>query len=142
MTSKEALERISNIELYHREFDEDEDFDGDWKYLEYTEYDGLVREVYKQEIDTIKKDLAHLEALANVNKKLRIDISNLNSSYLDISKENEKLKKALFITYMKTIDLELLKDCFELKDYNDRVNFFKELTEQEYELLKEVLEND
>lgn len=33
-----------------------------------------------------------LEALANVNKKLRIDISNLNSSYLDISKENEKLK--------------------------------------------------
>lgn len=90
----------------------------------------------------IKQDLERLEASANVNKKLRIDISNLNSSYLDISKENEKLKKALFITYMKTVDLELLKDCFELKDYNDRVNFFKELTQQEYELLKEVLEND
>lgn len=86
MTSKEALETISNIELYHREFDEDEDFDGDWKYLEYTEYDGLVREVYKQEIDTIKKDLERLEALEKENEKLKKAIE-IFKSYLSVSSE-------------------------------------------------------
>lgn len=68
------------------------------------------------------------------------DETNLIQDHLTLLDENEKLKKALFITYMKTVDLELLKDCFELKDYNDRVNFLKELTQQEFELLKEVLD--
>ena len=91
MTSKEALETIANIELYHREFDEDEDFDGDWEYLEYTEYDGLVREVYKQEIDTIKQDLERLEVLEKAYKKVVESI--VHYEYTKQQLENEKLKK-------------------------------------------------
>ena len=87
----------------------------------------------------IKHDLERLEQLEKENQELKEKLSAIefwNERYME---HNEKLKIAIFIVYMKNVDLELLKDCCNLKDYNNRVNFLRELTQQEYELLKEVL---
>lgn len=137
MTSKEALETISNIELYHREFDEDEDFDGDWEYLEYTEYDGLVREVYKQEIDTIKQDLERLGVLEKAYKKVVESI--VHYEYTKQQLENEKLKKEKeqikqwIINKIKYLD----KGVFLMS--GERVKGAIEILN---ELLKEVINNE
>lgn len=103
-----------------------------------------VKELTYQDIVKLRKQMQEnnrnfYEQPIVITYQQAIQIEN---ECLALEQENEKLKKALFITYMKTVDLELLKDCFELKDYNNRVNFFKELTQQEYELLKEVINNE
>ncbi len=144
MTSKEALEKIKNIELYHREFDEDEDFDGDWKCLEYTEYDGIIAEVYHEEINAIEQDLKRLEELEQENKELKEFQVLTKQGLWNLKQENEKFKKA--------IEIEYNKFNFKFNDENLVIYLFiKELpihiytwcfdNKQEYDLLKEVLGN-
>lgn len=53
----------------------------------------------------------------------------------------EKLEKAINILKNKTVVIVALKLSKNLNDYN-RMTTFKNLTQEEYELLKEVLEND
>jgi hypothetical protein len=93
----------------------------------------------------IKKELEHL-------KKIEENYYSLNMSYEDIEfenvrleKENKKLKQAI----------DILKDKMNLAVYHNKVyntysldllkfkeDFEDELSQEEYELLKEVLENE
>ena len=92
------------------------------------------------ELENLK---AKLETLENENQILEMSVKDTFDTSQEIiyelQQENEKLKIAIFVVYMKNVDLELLKDCCNLKTYNNRVNFLRELTQQEYDLLKEVL---
>jgi hypothetical protein len=114
----------------------------------YEEWRRYFFEVDKEMYEYFTQDLERLEALKKENKKIRIDISNLNGSYLDISKENEKLKKVIEIMIREKIKpsafLGILKDY----QYHNKVDMPYEkvsiyldcdLTQQEYELIKEVL---
>lgn len=81
-----------------------------------------IEEIYSKQLTTIKKDLERLEKL---------------------EEENEKLKQALDIIKIKKIDVFELKFSYSVIEYNimARNSDFDELTQEEYELLKEVLEN-
>lgn len=59
--AKKALQRLAEIELYHEEIDEDEDFDGEWTVERYTVYDGTIRELYAEDIETLEAALDMLE---------------------------------------------------------------------------------
>lgn len=59
--AKKALERLSEIELYHEDIYEDEDLDGDWTVERFTVYDGTIRDVYAEEIETLKMAMDLLE---------------------------------------------------------------------------------
>ena len=161
MTSKliEALKTIANIELYHKEIYEDEDFEGNWTYDETCEYDGLVCEVYKQEIDTIKQCLERLKVVeSNSNKVIKDSVALMNRNIelqqlLEIERQAYKNLKELYDIDTKSLlqQNEKLKKAIEiLKKYlylimDDSgfiINADGYLTQQEYELLKEVLEND
>ena len=58
----------------------------------------------------------------------------------DLKKENKKLKKAIEIIKNKDVDINLLISSNCLEDYNYQYSI--PLTQQEYEILKEALENE
>lgn len=89
----------------------------------------------------IKQDLDRLEKLEKENKELRKSIKSWNENGGNLLKENTKLKKAIEILKNKTVVIVALKLSKDLNDYN-RMTSFENLTQEEYELLKEVLGND
>ena len=100
-----------------------------------------------EELNIIKQDLERLEDLKKENQEWKEEYERLDrdhhSIYLDccdLETENQKLKKAIFVVYMKAVDLELFEHCCDLKDYNSKVSMLRELTQQEYDLLKEALQ--
>ena len=136
MTSKEALECII------------------WRLTSHEE-DLELRETDKKEIEIIKQDLERLEALEKENKELWENIEKYNHKFAeverkkaDLMQQNEKLKKAIEIIIREKIKpsafLGILKDY---KYHNkvdipyEKVSIYLdcELSQQEYELLKEVL---
>lgn len=54
-------------------------------------------------------------------------------------KDKEKKDKALEIFKEKLVDIDLFFYCANRSMYNNRVNIGKQLTYEEYDLLKEVL---
>ena len=125
MTSKEALEIIIFRLTSHKE-------------------DLELRETDKKVIEIIKQDLERLEALKKENVELRQEVSALEDYSYDVDcekefliKENEKLKKVIEILkehlYVKELDIDYILEFNSL--------YSNHLTKQEFELLKEVLEN-
>ena len=125
MTSKEALEIIIFRLTSHEE-------------------DLELRETDKKVIEIIKQDLERLEALKKENVELRQEVSALEDYSYDVDcekefliKENEKLKKVIEILkehlYVKELDIDYILEFNSL--------YSNHLTKQEFELLKEVLEN-
>lgn len=102
--------------------------------------------------NVIKQDLERLKALEKENKEYFEIITKqaylLNNKHIDrpfieiLQQENEKLKKAIEIIKNK-LELE-----FNLDEYWKGVHYHLwsengcEITKQEYELLKEVLDNE
>ena len=90
-------------------------------------------EAYAEPLNAIEKDLDRLETfdyIAEQNVELR--------------EENIKLKKAIEILEDKTIHFMFLKRTLDVETYNkhsDTYNYDK-LTEEQYNLLKEVLGNE
>ena len=122
MTSKESLEYIEHL-LRQRSFDY-----------------SLPKET-EECIKIILKALERLEELEEENQELS-QIMQLNNEYIagfervktDLINGNKKLKKAI----------EILKKKFVFELENNKLNFlfnysYFELTNQEYDLLKEVL---
>lgn len=124
LNSKEALKKLksmptcSECELYGSCFDK-----------------PLCNELY----NTIKQDLDKLESLERFKKRLLEDTNKLYN-------ENQKLKKVIEILKEKIIDKCKILNSKNVEEYNNYVlcgfDFFDILTPEEYELLKEVLEND
>lgn len=115
----------------------------DYVPLEYREeIKQLLIKAYKdgnQEFEKIHEKLKRLEHLEKENENLKLE--NF-IKHLVLNREIDKLKKAI----------EILKDKYDFDIYYNEnfttptvtvnCDYFKELTQQEYELLKEVLGND
>ena len=79
------------------------------------------------------------------NKELRKSIKSWNENGGNLLKENIKLKEVIKIIITKGVNKLFLKNTKTSDDYNKiikQLEYFDELTQEEYELLKEVLEND
>lgn len=106
--------------------------------------------------DQIKQDLEHLVQLEKENKEVKIindwlkeDISQLkeqlehnNKTILTQHNLIVKYKKAIKILTEKRVNIDYLLNSSECPTYNFYADDFSDLTQQEYELLKEVLDND
>ena len=78
------------------------------------------------------------EALENVRRDINIHNNAADDfKYLGII---EKALKALDIIIKKNIDTTFLKGCLTLSEYNSSVASLNDLSQDEYDLLKEVLE--
>ena len=129
MTSKESLEIIELILNNHSNMLE-------------------VNDKRNECLNVIKKDLERLEEINKVwhenevMESVDINAKHLQELYEYIiyaNKQNEKLKKAIEIMRNKKVDVRLLL-LHNLKDYNFLIGNSYQLTKQEYELLKEVLD--
>lgn len=96
--------------------------------------------------EIIKKDLDRLEKLEKDIKELRKAIKTWNENGGKLLKENIELKKAIEILVNKRVNILILKYCIEKGEGIDTYNLYytteEQLTKEEYELLKEVLENE
>ena len=155
MTSKEALENLYNMACV--EAGQKQQF---ITYAREIEHNENVKKHY----DIIKQDLERLEMLEKENKQhiknVRMQIGQktlLSVENARLQQENEKLKKAIEILKEKPEVLEFGLENFEWDEYTQYYCYFYEwteffddemeyksneftLTQQEYELLKEVLE--
>lgn len=119
MNSIEALENISIT------FDE-----GGYEPTTLGAKSGHFKEVFRVEFNIIEQDLKRLrqKQLEEKNKEL-----------------NEKLKQAVDILKDKRIQTRFLEESKNVDEYNKWVSNLmniRELTQEEYELLKEVLGNE
>lgn len=110
MTSKEALEKIKNIELHHIEYEIDDYYDDDYVF---EKSDGTIEEKYPDEIQVIEKELKVLEII----KKKRVNVR----AFLKCCHREDGL-----LIYNNQCD-------------NKSVAESKELTQEEFDLLKERL---
>ena len=114
----EALEEIRNISIYSS----------------CGEYQGESFEIYKDEIHSIETALKR-------NIELKKGIKTLEKK----CNRYQKKLKALYIIKEKSISVGILQMCLNLDAYNNRIiehpNVIKtkKLTQEEYDLLKEVL---
>lgn len=97
--------------------------------------EGLVR-------DNVKLMNRNLE-LEKENQELKITINSLelDTCIPELRKENQKLKQEIKIIKEKYVVVAMIKSC-SLERYNNHVYEKFQLTQEEYELLKEVFEND
>ena len=101
----------------------------------------------------IKQDLERLEMLEKENKVLREKVNhfkNVKNRYKRnqkfIEKENTKLKKVIEILINKNVNLSELYHLFKWNEttpteYNEGLGKDYKLTQEEYDLLKEVIKN-
>ena len=120
MNSKEALARLTYC---------DNDMESEEKY-------------YK----TVKQDLDRLEKLEKEHEKLKERYKHRAETSNDLCKAVKQYEKAFEILVDKKVNILVLKYFIEkgddVKTYNLYYTTKEKLTQEEYELLKEVLEND
>lgn len=115
LSSKEALENLGRINL------------GDNPYCIFE--DNLLKNCCKEEYETIKKNLEILEYLEKENQELKEELKGCQ----------EYIKKSTNDHKNLIIDNGKMKKAFKILKKKTNTD---EITEEEYELLKEVLEND
>lgn len=140
MTSKEKIRDIKSVinEFYHNEKCEG-------KLTECARKSWLVFQEY---CDDILQDIERLEVLEQENEHLKEMLSIANyvgcgaeEKVWDLTQENEKLKKAIEILKGKLEVFETINSkVFNTQEYCILCN--RKLTQQEYELLKEVINNE
>ena len=137
-TSKEALEilySIACIEAGQKQ-----------QYITYAkeiEHNEKVKKLY----DLIKQDLERLETLEQTNNALvyelekeDLEYQKMKNLYFDSMRENEKLKKVIEIIKTANVNTDFLIKSLNVEQYNKWCDVDQlHLTQQEYELLKEVL---
>lgn len=122
------------------------------------EFMKLNAKHWKQDVGYIEKELKRLEELDNgayvsIHINRYIELCGKEDAFDALSKENEKVFKELPKEIEKNIAFEIIKkklvNLFHVahtetqEAYNDLVNeHYRELTKEEYELLKEVLNGD
>ena len=107
--------------------------------------DFFIREDLKQ-FTTIKQALIKAQEQKNENKVLKACIKDWEDDYEHLKFASEKKEKALEIIKKKLVNVVDLYQCTDLYTYNSLVKgtFFdgvlRELIKEEFDLLKEVLE--
>lgn len=131
MNSKEALEKIKE-RLFLKENDYVKTFipcilkiSQDLDRLETFDY------ITKQNVE-LREKVNHFK---NVKNRMR-----RNCKFYE--KENTKLKKIINILKIKRVSIHILLNTNSVGEYNFCVNYDQLLTQEEYELLKEVLGNE
>lgn len=111
------------------------------KSLEALEYYWSLCNLTQTDYELIKQDLERLEQLEKENQELWYNVSKqaylLNSKHID-SPFIERYQKAIEIMKYKFVNIPVLIDTSCFDEYCMYV-ICNELTEQEYDLLKEVL---
>ena len=99
--------------------------------------------------EALKSLCNHCEKLSIRDGFIGCPFRNISNDYCEEFEIIEKELKALEIIKTKNVDIDYIKTCFYdkkggFKDYNAYVGHDedKELTQEEYDLLKEVLEDD
>ena len=123
MTSKEALEELKDylIKPINKS----------------SEFNEWVIEIY----DTIKQDLERKEQLEKENKELKEKYKHRAETSHELCEALKNYEKAIEIIKLTKVDTLLLLRTKSLKEYNSQYELNK-LTQQEYELIKEVLGNE
>ena len=132
MKSKEALENVKTAPSF---------MGGNPKYWTYLN----SQFPFLEDIETIKQDLDRLEQLEKENQELVVNKNVAQGIAIKLKEENDRLKKAL----------EILKDKFKFElgvsvvkeKYYYSLEFlynnqYFTISQEEYKLLKEVLDND
>ena len=135
MTIKEAWETFKEVDLSHMEYDTDEDYDGEWVYDAVEVDDGTVEDNFPEECAIIDKALKRLEEKEHNCKVFLKQMSGLASRLA-------KKEKVLEIIKEKVWDIGAVRIAKTLEDYNLKENGFVRLTQEEFDLLKEVFKND
>lgn len=154
MTSKEMLEIKEALERIANNFGE---------YEVGSRYYDLE---FNKDIQTIKQGIERLEKIENLRttpNALETILANYMNKFIDLEKENQKLKeqytdlsnkeqlmtayykdykKALEVINNKYVDIFILQYSFTLSDYNSHFLEIWQLTQEEFELLNNVLENE
>lgn len=134
MTSKEKIRDIKSVinEFYHNEKCEG-------RLTECARKSWLLFQEY---CDDILQDLERLEALEKENKEIEELYLNENKHWCEtidsLRKENEKLKKAFQILTQRIV-IKAHRNFLFGGRHLDIANTTMKLTDEEYELLKEVL---
>lgn len=162
MNGSEALENIKAIELWHIEHDQDEDINGEWVYTDHEVYDGTVRENYPEAIEALEKELKDYHEIKEIAKRYHWDdlardthMTTTDEKYLrlfnaaipDIQADYRKAR-AFDIIKKKKVDVEQIienPDMDKVIWYNTSFTgslceSWRMLTQEEFDLLKEVLE--
>ena len=100
----------------------------------------------KQELLEYSQLRDRFKVLYEENQKLKKDYNLLDTTMesddriiCELLKENEKLKKAIEILAEKRVNIDYLLNSSECPTYNFYADDFSDLTQQEYDFLKEVL---
>ena len=134
MTSKEALKKLF--------------FDNKDLHVDIVLNDRNVCEIY----NTIKQDLERLKVLEEENQDLKNRLANEQLAFDKLFESNQKLselyaklKKTIDILQVKRIQKRFLEESKNVDEYNKWISNLmniRELTQEEYELLKEILEDE
>ena len=99
--------------------------------------------------EALKSMCNHCEKLSIRNGFIGCPYRNISNDYCEEFEIIKKELKALEIIKTKNVDIEYIKTCFDdekggFKEYNAYVGHDEEyeLSQEEYDLLKEVLEDD
>ena len=130
---KDSLEALENIAIT---FDE-----GGYEPTTLGAKSGHFIEVFGDDFNTIKQDLERLEKLEEENQDLKNRLANEQLAFDKLFESNQKLSE-LYAKLKKTIDI--LKDRKNILKYNGLKGTYELgwLTQEEYELLKEILEDE
>lgn len=134
MNSKEALENIKHAPGF---------MGGHSRYKSFLE----SRTPFLEDIEIIKKDLDKLEKLEKENQELRNSIKSWDETAGNLLKENRKLKKTIEILkenlqlfLVQDIDPLINRKIYEVEiSRNYKIYSGFEVTQEQYELIKEVL---
>ena len=121
MTSKEALEVL--FASYH--------------------YDGNYQEVIEAR-EKLEKDLAQLEKLEKKNKELLVNKNVAQGIAIKLKEENEKYKNAIEILKDYRLKIRYIESIDKAPQiiFNPQDDGVVSINQEEYELLKEVLNNE
>ena len=137
MTSKEVLEYLRTCKFCKIVMGTD--YENDDRY--FTLYD-----VFSEEIEIIQKDLDRLEKLEKENQELKERYKHRAETSNDLCKAVKQYEKVIDILENKIVNILILKYCIVkgggVETYNLHYKTEEKLTQEEYELLKEVFGND
>ena len=96
-----------------------------------------ISSLVQHNLDIIETALERIPKLEKENKQHNLNTEEINKFY---EKKLEKLEKALDTIREKCVLIYVFKHCISLYEYNLNINEKYQLTQEEYDLLKEVLE--
>lgn len=112
-----------------------------------TKYITILRGVYNRLEKKVEELEEEKQKLEEENKELRKAIKQWNINGGNLLKENVKLKKVIEILKNKQVNIDMLTLSFEIDIGREAYNAcmevpYKLLTQEEYNLLKEVIGNE